>query len=77
MSESVTPAKVLVGETEAKTEGVVISSRHQGLSSAEVSERNGRADSVETGGSGYFHLVTNGLDSSWGGSRSLGSKENI
>lgn len=40
--------------TEAKPEGVVTSSQISGLSSAGASESNGWADSVETGGSGYF-----------------------
>lgn len=60
VSESGVPSKVLVAGTEAKPVVVVISSQLPGLSSAGSSESNGKADSVETGGNGYFPFVTDG-----------------
>lgn len=68
VSESVIPAKVLVGETEARPEGVVTPSELSGLSSVGTSERNSGADSVVMGGSGYFPFVTDGLVSLVGSS---------
>lgn len=68
VSESGIPFKVLVAGTEAKPEGLVTSSQISGLSSAGASESNCRADSVETGGSGYFPFVTDGLVSLVGSS---------
>lgn len=68
VSESVRPAKVLMGETEVEPKGVVTSFQLSGLSSVGASERNGGADSVVTGGSDYFPFVTDGLVSLVGSS---------
>lgn len=71
VSEPVRPAKVVMGETEVKSEGIVTPFQLSGLCSVGASERNGGPDSVVPGGSGYFPFVTDGLVSLVGSSNQV------